>query len=157
MLAGPGPLCGHKCSSERFQCLSDRRNRTGNGGGEPLIPIVTAEEAVDVGVLVTPRHQQEVALPRLSLKNRKLGLCLDGFGHRQDEILAINDTRFRSLKSSMSGLQPGTRVKVLLARRGRIQTVEVALMASPASPTLAFDPDTKKKTEKLRNRWLGDR
>ena len=75
-----------------------------------------------------------------------------------DELLAINGERV--LKSGfdrrMRQLEPGERVELLLARRGRIMTVSLLLAVSrPERYFIGLDEDASQRSLRRLERWLG--
>ena len=75
-----------------------------------------------------------------------------------DEILAIDDLRVRAdgLASRLDQYKAGDRVRVLLARRDRLVTLEVTLAADPGRPwRLQPRPDATTEQKARLESWMG--
>ncbi len=74
-----------------------------------------------------------------------------------DEILAIDDFRVRAdqLAQRLDQYKPGDRVRLLVARRDQLMTIELAFGAEPARQwRLEVDPAATDTHQRQRDRWL---
>ena len=77
-----------------------------------------------------------------------------------DEVLAINNLRVtkETIAERMQRLVPGEKTKILLARRGRLLTLDVTAQAAvPDKYLISVNPDISKKEKERMESWLGVR
>jgi predicted metalloprotease with PDZ domain len=74
----------------------------------------------------------------------------------EDEVIALGDDRVppEGLEGVLERHGPGDAVEVLVARRGRIRTLEAVVGERPRPPRIVIDEDASHAAKRQRARWL---
>jgi predicted metalloprotease with PDZ domain len=109
-------------------------------------------EAVTLGITLRDADgQAKIAAIRADSTVVASGLNLD------DEVLAVNNRRVNATTfgEELRGFEPGTTVKLLIARRGELQEIDVPVAAKPVEKWhLARVPKPNRKQKKQWSDWL---